>query len=85
MWVLRAFGFVTMRWFEHLVRMPPGSLPGEVFRSCPTGRRPLGRPRTRWRDYVSLLAWEGLGIPPEELDKVTGERKVWASLFRLPP
>ncbi|TWW54862.1 hypothetical protein D4764_0100880 [Takifugu flavidus] len=36
--------------------MPPGRLPGEVFRACPSGRRPPGRPRTRWRDYVSRLA-----------------------------
>uniref|UniRef100_A0A674P165 Reverse transcriptase domain-containing protein n=1 Tax=Takifugu rubripes TaxID=31033 RepID=A0A674P165_TAKRU len=42
-----------MRWLGHLVRMPPGRLPGEVFRACPSGRRPPGRPRTRWRDYVS--------------------------------
>ncbi|KAK0149506.1 X-ray repair cross-complementing protein 5 [Merluccius polli] len=40
-----------MRWLGHLVRMPPGRLPGEVFRARPTGRRPRGRPRTRWRDY----------------------------------
>ncbi|TWW64209.1 hypothetical protein D4764_03G0012170 [Takifugu flavidus] len=52
-----------MRWLGHLVRMPPGRLPGEVFRACPSGRRPPGRPRTRWRDYVSRLAWERLGIP----------------------
>uniref|UniRef100_A0A8C6M4A0 Reverse transcriptase domain-containing protein n=1 Tax=Nothobranchius furzeri TaxID=105023 RepID=A0A8C6M4A0_NOTFU len=24
-----------LRWFGHLVRMPPGRLPGEVFRACP--------------------------------------------------
>ena len=29
-----------MRWFGHLVRMPPRRLPGEVFRARPTGRRP---------------------------------------------
>ncbi|KAI3370364.1 hypothetical protein L3Q82_025130 [Scortum barcoo] len=41
------------------------SLPREVFQACPTGRRrPRGRPRTRWRDYVSQLAWEHLGGPP---------------------
>lgn len=74
-----------LRWFGHLVRMPSGRLPGEVFRACPTGRRPRGRPRTRWRDYVSRLAWERLGIPPEELEKVAGEREVWVSLLRLLP
>ncbi|TWW54923.1 hypothetical protein D4764_0190400 [Takifugu flavidus] len=47
--------------------------------------RPPGRPRTRWRDYVSRLAWERLGIPPDELEEVAGEREVWASLLRLLP
>ncbi|KAI3372331.1 hypothetical protein L3Q82_022820 [Scortum barcoo] len=53
--------------------MPPGRLPREVFQACPTGRRPRGRPRTRWRNYVSRLAWERLGVPPEELEEVSGE------------
>ena len=46
-----------MRWLGHLVRMPPGRLPGEVFRARPTGRRPQGRPRTR------LCLSVGLGTP----------------------
>ncbi|KAK3547052.1 hypothetical protein QTP86_009569 [Hemibagrus guttatus] len=74
-----------LRWLGHLFRMPPGSLPGEVFRACPTGKRPRGRPRTCWRDYVSQLTWERLGVPPEELEEVSGEREVWASLLRLLP
>ncbi|KAK3510619.1 hypothetical protein QTP70_011885 [Hemibagrus guttatus] len=65
-----------LRWLGHLFRMPPGRLPGEVFRACPTGKRPRGRPRTRWRDYVSRLAWERLGVPPEELEDVSGEREI---------
>ncbi|KAI3356992.1 hypothetical protein L3Q82_003630 [Scortum barcoo] len=52
--------------------MPPGRLPREVFQACPTGRRPRGKPRTRWRDYVSRLAWERLRVPPEELEEVSG-------------
>ncbi|KAK7925839.1 hypothetical protein WMY93_008149 [Mugilogobius chulae] len=74
-----------LRWLGHLFRMPPGRLPREVFRPCPTGRRPRGRPRTRWRDYVSRLAWVRLGIPPEELEEVCGDSEVWASLLRLLP
>jgi len=69
-----------MRWLGHLVRIPPGCLPGEVFRARPTGRRPQGRPRKRWRDYVSRLAWERLGVPPEELEEVAGD-----SLLKLLP
>ncbi|KAK3524866.1 hypothetical protein QTP86_010089 [Hemibagrus guttatus] len=74
-----------LRWLGHLFRMSPGRLPGEVFWACPTGKRPQGRPRTRWRDYVSRLTWERLGIPPEELEEVSRERGVWASLLRLLP
>ncbi len=74
-----------LRWLGHLFRMPPERLHGKVFRARPTGRRPRGRPRTRWRDYVSRLAWERLGVPPEELEEVTREREVWASLLRLLP
>ncbi|KAK3558055.1 hypothetical protein QTP86_006473 [Hemibagrus guttatus] len=64
-----------LMWLWHLFRMPPGRLPGEVFRACPTGKRPRGRPRTRWRDYVFRLAWERLGVPPEELEEVARERE----------
>lgn len=42
--------------------------------ACPTGRRPQGRPRTPWTDYISWLtgrSWLG--------------RSVWASLLRLRP
>jgi len=63
--------------------MPPGRLPGEVFRARPTGRRPRGRPRTRWKDYVSRLAWGRLGVPTEELEEVAGDRDVWVSLLKL--
>ena len=74
-----------LRWLGHLFRMPPGRLPGEVFRARPTGGRPRGRPRTHWRDYVSRLTWERLGDPPEELEEVAGEREVWASFLKLLP
>ncbi|KAK3561731.1 hypothetical protein QTP86_012984 [Hemibagrus guttatus] len=72
-----------LRWLGHLFWMPLGLLPGEVFRACPTGKRPRGRPRTHWRDYVSRLAWERLGVPPEELEEVSGERELPPECKRL--
>ncbi|TWW74459.1 R2 Retrovirus-related Pol polyprotein from type I retrotransposable element [Takifugu flavidus] len=59
-------------WLRHLARMPSGCLPLEVFQTCPTGRRPHGWPKTRWRDYISHLAWERLGVPPEGIMEVAG-------------
>ncbi|KAI3361666.1 hypothetical protein L3Q82_002031 [Scortum barcoo] len=46
---------------------PQGGVPGMSHRE-----EASGRPRTRWRDYVSRLAWERLGVPPEELEEVSG-------------
>jgi len=63
-----------LRWFRHQIRMPPGRIPLEVFRAHPTGRKPRGRPRTRWRDYISHLAWGRLRISQEELESVAGGR-----------
>ena len=41
---------------------------------------------TRWSLYVTWLAWERLGILPEELGEVSGVREVWVSLLRqMPP
>ncbi|XP_053479122.1 hydrocephalus-inducing protein-like [Ictalurus furcatus] len=44
-----------------------------------------GRPRTRWRYYISTLAWERLGIPQSELVNVAREREVWGPLLEMPP
>lgn len=75
-----------MRWFGHLIRMPPGRLPLEVFSGHVrlTGD-PDGRPRTRWTDYLGHLLWEHLGIP-QELECVHGEYDVRnVQLNLLPP
>ena len=74
-----------LRWLGHLYWMPTGRLPREVFLAYPTSRRPQGRHKTRWSDHVTWLAWEHLGILPEELEEVSGERAVWASLLRQLP
>lgn len=38
------------------------------------------RPRTC---RVSQLAWERLGVPPEESEEVAAKREVWASLLDM--
>ncbi|KAI3366765.1 hypothetical protein L3Q82_009428, partial [Scortum barcoo] len=46
---------------------------GRCSRRVPPGEGPCGRPRTRWRDYVSRLAWERrLGIPRKSWRKCLG-------------
>ncbi len=74
-----------LRWFRHLVRMPPGHLPREMFQEHLAGKKPRGRPRSGWRDYFSALAWERIGVPQSELADVAREREVWGPLLRLLP
>ena len=51
-----------LRWNGHVTRMSQERIA--------IGRRPRGRPRTRWQDYVEVLSWSRLGIPAEHLSFV---------------
>lgn len=45
----------VLRLFGPLLRMLLGTSSLEVFWVCPTRRRPWGKPRTHWRDYISRM------------------------------
>ena len=62
-----------LRWLEHLIRIFPSHLLLEVYQAQPTGERPWGCPRTRWRDYISKLSLE--------LENVAVDRVIWDSLL----
>jgi len=53
-----------LRWFGHLIRMPPGRLPLDVF----LPRDPGEDPGHSLENEISQLAWELLGIPQNELE-----------------
>jgi len=40
-------------------------------------KRPVGRPRTRWQDYIEDLGWKRLGLQPSEMLAVVADRDVW--------
>lgn len=44
-----------------------------------------GAPTTCWSDYVSQLDWKNLCAPPEELEELARESRVWVSLLGLLP
>jgi hypothetical protein len=41
-----------MRWAEHVARMREGRGVHRVLVGRPEGRRPLGKPRRRWKDNI---------------------------------
>jgi len=55
------------------------------LQSTPTGKQPKLCPRTRWRDYISDLAWSSLGVEPAELSEISVDREVFWDLLGLQP
>ena len=75
-----------LRWFGHVSRMPQERLPKQALHAKASGRRPVGRPRTRWTDYIEDLGWSRLGLRPSEMMEVMEDREVWRlNLELLPP
>jgi len=51
--------------------------------SPPTGKRPKVCQRTRWRDYISGLAWFCLVVDPAELSEIAVDCEVYRVLLGL--
>jgi len=50
------------------------------------GKRPVGRPRTRWENYIEELGWNRLELQPSEMLEVVADRDVWRlNVELLPP
>ena len=66
-----------LRWFGHVSRMPQETLSKQALLAKANGRRPVGRPRFRWTDYIKDLGWNSLGLHPSELMEVMEDCGVW--------
>ena len=49
-----------LRWFDHLNRMPQQRLSKQALLAKANGRRPIGRPGTRWTNNIEDLGWKRL-------------------------
>jgi len=58
-----------MRWAGHVARMGEGRGVHRVLVGKPKGKRPLGRPRSRWEDNIKM-----------DLQEVGGGREDWMEL-----
>ena len=52
------------RWFGHVSRILDERLPKQTLYAKVSGKRPVGRPRTRWLDYIETLGWNRLRLYP---------------------
>jgi len=75
-----------------LVRPCVQNVPGKIGEVSPSGYSlhlwasgPDGHPRTRWRDYISDLAWSRVGVEPAELSEIAVDPEVFRVHLELLP
>ena len=71
------------RWFGHVSRMPHERLARQVLLAVTTGKRPRGRPRTRWNDYISNLALIPCLCGGNRTSEIGVDREVFPVLLKL--
>ena len=81
--LLTSFPLVTdymrasrVRWLGHTLRAGPERTIQRVFTENMVGRRPRGRPRTRWKD-VTRNDLQALDVDPLEMQQLAQNRVQW--------
>ena len=65
--------------------MPQERLTKQTLYAEVSEKRPVGRPRTRWLDYIEDLGWNRLGLHPNKMQFVLVDREVWRLNLELLP
>ena len=75
--IVRVIQSRRLRWAGHVARMEEGFF--KILTGKPTGKRPLGRPRRRWEDYIRMDL-EEIGI--NWVDSAQ-DRNYWRALVNV--
>ena len=59
--IIRMIKSRRLRWAGHIARREEGRSAFEILTGKPTGKRPLGRTRRRWKDNIRMYL-EEIGI-----------------------
>ena len=70
-----------LRWLGHVLRMPPDRLVRNVWDACPTGKRPRGRPRNRWRDQTLKICERFSLTSFADIRTAAEDRNAWRALL----
>jgi hypothetical protein len=79
-----------LRWMGHVMRMEEGRVTSKIYEWRPKGRRPAGRPKTRWTDTLEKdLGRAGLslygvttGRVRANLQELAEDRAVWKEVTK---
>ena len=69
-------------WAGHVARMVGGRNTFNIFIATPAGKRPLGRPRHRWKDNIRLDLKE-IGINTRNQVDSAQDRDYWRAFVNV--
>ena len=72
-----------LRWFGHVSRMLQKRLAKQALLAKASGRRPVGRPKTKWTNNIEDRGWNRLGLHLSEMMAVMEDREVWRLNLKL--
>jgi hypothetical protein len=78
--IVRVIKSRRMRWAGHVARMGEGRGVYRVFVGRPESKRPLGRPRRRWKDNIKLHLRE-IGIDGANWIHLAQDRFQWGAIM----
>ena len=65
-----------LRWFGHVSRMSHERLSKQTAHAKVSEKRLVGRPRTRWLNYIEDFGWNRLGLYPSKMQSMLVDREV---------
>ena len=68
-----------MRWADHVARIEEDRSTFKILTGTPVGKRPLGRPKSRWEDNIRMDLKE-IGINTKNWVDLTQDRDYWRAL-----
>ena len=68
---------LQLGWFGYVSRMPQEKLSKQALLAKANGRRAVGRPRTRWTNFIEDLWWNRLGLCPSKMMDVMEDSVMW--------
>ena len=77
--IVRVMESRRLRWVGHVARMEEGRSVLKVLTGTPRGKRPLGRPRRRWKDNIRVDLKE-IGIHTRNWVDSGQDRDYWRAL-----
>jgi hypothetical protein len=77
--IIRQIKSRRMKWAGHVARMGEERKLYKVLVGNPEGKRPLGRPRRRWKDWIRIDL-NGIGCRGVEWIQLAQDRDRWRAL-----